>query len=115
MPLQFTHCGSSARFYSFTQSINTTDYIVGSDGQKLSVRNPFNQGGIEVTLRRWYDAYKAGEISQDDAEYSIRFDRVMVWRKWDKFLENEATRFIGTISDLESLFGDEAHLIPNPG
>jgi len=115
MPLQFTHCGSSARFYSFTQSINTTDYIVGSDGQKISVRNPFNQGGIEVTLRRWYDAYKAGEISQDDAEYSIRFDGVMVWRKWDKFLENEATRFIGTISDLESLFGDEAHLIPNPG
>jgi hypothetical protein len=92
-----------------------TDYIVGSDGQKISVRNPFNQCGIEVTLRHWYDAYKGGVISQDDAEYSIRFDGVMVWRKWDKFLENEATRFIGTISDLESLFGDQAHLIPNPG
>jgi hypothetical protein len=87
-----------------------TDYIIGSYGQKNTVRNPFNPGGIEATLRRWYEAYKLGEISQDDAEHSIRFDGVMVWRKWDKFSDNEATRHIGTISDLASIFGEEAHL-----
>lgn len=64
-----------------------TDYILGSDGQKIPVRNPFNLGGFEATLQRWYEAYKAGEISEDDAQHSIRFDGVMVWRKWDNFSE----------------------------
>jgi hypothetical protein len=87
-----------------------TDYILGSEGQKNPVINPFNPGGIEATLKRWYEAYKSGQISEDDANYCILFDGVMVWRKWDKFSENEVTRSIGSISDLESVFGENAHL-----
>ena len=87
-----------------------TDYILGSDNQEIPVRNSSNPGGIEATLRRWYNAYKAGEISEHNAGYSIRFDGVTVWRQWDNFSENEATRFIGSITDLASVFGEDAHL-----
>ena len=83
-----------------------TDYILGSDNQKISVHNPFNPGGIEATLRRWYDAYKSGGISRDDAEYCLLFDGVTVWRKEDNIRENEATRYIGSITDLGCLFGE---------
>jgi hypothetical protein len=83
-----------------------TDYILGSEGQKVSVTNRFNPGGIEATLKRWYESYKLGEISEHDAGYSIKFDGVMVWRQWDNFSENEATRFIGSITDLASVFDE---------
>ena len=67
----------------------------------FTAKNRFNPGGIKATLQRWYES--------EDSEKWVSFDGVSVILA-DSPINKEPYRSLGTVSDLASMFGEQARL-----
>jgi hypothetical protein len=65
--------------------------------------NKFNPDGIRETLKNWYDST---EICRGDW---VTWDGVSVARRASLRGVQKGERVVGSVSDLASVFGEEAH------
>jgi hypothetical protein len=75
-------------------------------GTSSYLRNPFNPGGVEATLRKWW-------TDPSQSERWIVFDGVSVMLVDQLTGLAEGWRSISLVRELSSVFGDNAHLTLN--